>query len=379
MNNNTLPAVVLACVAAGAAHATDVAVCTDQGNFVMELADTQSPRHVENFLAYVDIGYYSGTVFHRVVPGFVVQGGGVDRGLRGRPSLPPVPNESQNGLSNRRGSIAAARTSDVDSATSQFFVNLDDNTQLDAGAEPGYTVFARVKEGIQVLDQMSRLPTGGAGPFTADVPTPLVAIRSITRLDAAALADLPEEGREAVLKERITAAAAAENYAEALQWITHYRAICGTADSQITVLEATAALATDNRPRAVFVLEEYFATTQQTDPTYEDALVVYRTAVPENQLSPAQLVGDCEPPAPPALPDALAASLDEMIAGQTRVRDFVAAGEVYLACVSKVIDDPERTTAERNAATGEHNRMVGALEQTAARFNAQIRVFKARE
>src|SRR5690348_6649670 len=83
----------------GVAHATDVAVCTDRGRAVIELADTQAPQHVANFLKYVDMGYYSGMVFHRVKPGFVVQGGGVDRQLRSRPTLPPVPNESNNGLS----------------------------------------------------------------------------------------------------------------------------------------------------------------------------------------------------------------------------------------------------------------------------------------
>ncbi len=153
------------------ARATDVAVCTDEGRFVIELADSEAPKHVANFLAYVDAAYYSGTVFHRTIPGFVVQGGGVDRELRGRPTLAPVENESSNGLRNVRGSVAAARTQDPNSASAQFFVNLADNTQLDAGAEPGYTVFGRVTEGIQVVERISRLPTGAKGPFPSDVPT----------------------------------------------------------------------------------------------------------------------------------------------------------------------------------------------------------------
>ena len=159
----TLQIAAAAIAISSAAFGTEVAVCTDNGRFVIELADAQSPKHVENFLRYVDMSYYAGKVFHRVMPGFVVQGGGLDRQLRARPTLPPVPNESSNGLSNVRGSVSAARTTDPNSATSQFFVNLEDNTALDAGANPGYTVFGRVKEGIQVVDAISRLPTGRLG------------------------------------------------------------------------------------------------------------------------------------------------------------------------------------------------------------------------
>jgi cyclophilin family peptidyl-prolyl cis-trans isomerase len=360
------------------AHATEVAVCTDSGRAVLELADTQSPLHVENFLRYVDMGYYSGTVFHRVVRGFVVQGGGVDRKLRGRPTLPPVASESSNGLSNVRGSVAAARTQDPNSATAQFFINLEDNPALDGGDEPGYTVFARVKDGITMFDEISRLPTGAAGPFRGEVPTPLVAIKSMARLDEAALAEWPADGREAALKEQITAAGAANNHTETLRLIGHYRALCGADDPNLSVLEAQAALATDDRRRAVFVLEEFFATTDAAHPAYEAATAVYRQAMPENQQSAAQLVDDCEPPEAPVLPDGGTATMDEMIGGQTRVREFVAGGETYLACLTKIIDDTERSAADRNAAIAEHNRTVAAMEQAAAGFNEQIRKFKAR-
>jgi cyclophilin family peptidyl-prolyl cis-trans isomerase len=379
MQTRAWPAIFFAGAAAGAAHATDVAVCTEQGRFVLELAAAEAPQHVENFLRYVDMGYYSGTVFHRVAADFVVQGGGVDRELRGRPTLPPVPNESQNGLTNVRGSVAAARSQDPNSATSQFFVNLADNTRLDAGAEPGYTVFARVKEGLDVLDGIGRLPTGAAGPFGAEVPTPLVAIKSMARVDEAALAEWPAEGRDAALKQRILEAAAAPNDSEALRLIGHYRAACGVEDPEVAVIEAKASLAAGDRRRAVFVLEEYFATADEAHPSYVQALDVYRAAVPENQQSAAQLVDDCEPPEAPALPNGNAASMEEMVAGQTRVREFVAAGEGYLACLTKIIDDTERSAEHRNAAIGEHNRMVSAMEQAAAGFNEQIRVFKARE
>jgi cyclophilin family peptidyl-prolyl cis-trans isomerase len=370
---------LLAAAAAGAANATDVAVCTDRGRFVIELADERAPKHVENFLAYVDMTYYAGTVFHRVVDEFVVQGGGFDRELRGRPTLPAVQNESRNGLSNVRGSVAAARTADPHSATSQFYVNLEDNTALDADDDFGYTVFGRVKEGIAVLDEISALPTAAAGPFPGDVPTPLVAVTSIVRLDEAALAALPAEGRDAALEQQISDAAAAGNHAETLRLVELYRAACGPPDPQIAVIEANAALQTNLRRRAVLLLEEYFATTASSDPTAEEAAALYRAAVPENEASAAQLVADCDPPAVPAIPDAATATMQAMVAGQAAVREFVTAGETYLACLSGVIDDKERAAGHRNAAIAEHNRMVATMESTANAFNEQIRIFKARQ
>ncbi|MEO8466601.1 MAG: peptidylprolyl isomerase [Gammaproteobacteria bacterium] len=369
---------LLASVSAGRANATEVAVCTDRGRAVLELADTQAPLQVANFLKYVDMGYYSGMVFHRVKAGFVVQGGGVDRQLRGRQTLPPVANESNNGLSNRRGTVAAARTEDPNSAAAQFFVNLEDNTALDGGAKPGYTVFGHVKEGLDVFEQIGRLPTRAAGPFKGEVPNPIVAIRSIARVDEAALAELPKDGADAVLKSRITAAAAAGDHATTLHLIGQYHALCAGVDPEIAVMAAQAALATNDLRQAVFVLEEYFATTDQKDPTYETATALYRKAVPENQRSAAELVPDCAVPALPTLPDGTQAALDEMMASQKKVKEFVAAGDVYLKCLAKVIDNKDRSVEERNTAVNEHNRMVGAMEQTAAGFNDQIKKFKTR-
>jgi cyclophilin family peptidyl-prolyl cis-trans isomerase len=374
----TLQVAAAAMAFSSAAFGTDVAVCTDQGRFVIALADEKAPKHVENFLRYVDMGFYSGKVFHRVSPEFVVQGGGLDRQLRKRPELSPVANESRNGLLNVRGSVAAARTADPDSATSQFFVNLDDNPSLDAGSNVGYTVFGRVTEGLEVADAISRLPTGAAGPLKAEVPMPLVVIGSIARLDVDALATLPENDREAAIKARVTEAAAAQNYADALRWVGHYRSVCGSNDPALSLIEAQAALAANDQRRAVFVLEEYFVTTKRDDPTYDEAVALYGNAVPEHQQSAARLADDCVLPAPPTIPNGTAATMEQMVAGQSQVKEFVAAGEVYLACLAKVIDNKERTADDRNAAIGEHNRMVSAMEQSASDFNAQIRAFKAK-
>src|SRR5688572_11367313 len=336
----------------GLVHATEVAVCTDSGRAVIELADEAAPQHVANFLRYVDMSYFSGTVFHRVQSGLFVQGGGMDRELRARSTLPPVPNESANGLSNTRGSVAAARTEDPDSARSQFFVNLDDNTQLDGGREAGYTVFGHVKEGIEVFDAIGRLPTGAAGPFRAEVPTPLVAIKSITRLDAAALDALPADGREAALKEAIAAAVAEDNAADALRSIGHYRALCGADDPEIALTEARMALASDDRRRAMFVLDELLATTDASLPAHAAATELYREAATDTTMT-QQLAAACAPPAVPALPDGSSVSEEEMLASQRQVREFVAAAEIYLACLSQVIDDGNRSAGLRNAAVEE--------------------------
>ncbi len=362
---------------AGLLQATEVAVCTDNGRAVLELADEAAPQQVASFLRYVDMGYYSGTVFHRVQAGLFVQGGGLDRELRVRSTLPPVANESSNGLRNTRGSVAAARTEDPDSARSQFFVNLADNTQLDGGREPGYTVFAHVKEGIETFEAIGRLPTGAAGPFPADVPTPLVAIKSIARLDEAALAALPADGREAALKTEITAAAAAGNAAAALQSIEQYRALCGADDAEIALTEARMALAGDDRRRAMFALEELMATTDPAEPTHAAAMELYREAATDTTMA-SELLAVCAPPAVPALPDASTVGESEMLASQRQVREFVAAAEAYLACLSRVIDDEDRGGGLRNAAVEEHNRMVAAMEAIAAGFNEQIRIFQAR-
>lgn len=363
---------------AGTLSATEVAMCTDSGRVVLELADDAAPQHVANFLRYVDMGYFSGTVFHRVQRDLFVQGGGIDRKLQPRSTLPPVPSEASNGLRNVRGSVAAARTGDPNSARSQFFVNLADNTQLDRnGREPGYTVFGRVTEGLEVLDGISRLPTGAAGPFQADVPTPLVAIKSISRIDAAALGALPEEGREAALKAAIAEAAGAGNAAGALRLIGQYRSLCGADDAEIALAEARMALAADDRRRALFALEELLATTDPATPAHAAAMELYREAA-TNDRNTEDLLAKCAPPAVPALPDASAVSESEMVASQRQVREFVASGEAYLACLGRIIDDKDLSAGLRNAAVEEHNRMVAAMEQIAAGFNEQVRIFRAR-
>jgi cyclophilin family peptidyl-prolyl cis-trans isomerase len=159
---------------------------TNKGVIVVELYADKAPKTVENFLGYVKTGHYIGTIFHRVIPNFMIQAGGVTQEFEGKPLRPPVVNEANNGLSNKRGTIAMARTSEVNSATAQFFINLKDNGFLDfKSATPegyGYCVFGKVVEGMDVVDKIAAIPTGAAGPYQQDVPKDPVVILKVTQV-----------------------------------------------------------------------------------------------------------------------------------------------------------------------------------------------------
>ncbi len=162
---------------------------TSAGNMVLELNPRKAPLSVANFLRYVDEGFYDGTIFHRVIGNFMIQGGGFDASYRRKTSHEPIHNEANNGLKNLRGSIAMARTGDPHSATAQFFINVVDNDFLNHTAPTrrgwGYTVFGRVVEGLEVLEQIRSTPTGAGGPFGRDVPRTMVKITSVQRVVAA--------------------------------------------------------------------------------------------------------------------------------------------------------------------------------------------------
>ncbi len=180
---------VIALLASGQAGAAAprVALETSLGRIVIELTPERTPVTVDNFLRYVREGFYDGTVFHRVIRGFMIQGGGFDRRFRQRPTHPPIENEAKRALSNRRGTIAMARTSNPHSATAQFFINTVDNPRLDyhgpTATTWGYAVFGRVVEGMPVVDRIESLPTGPGGPFRHDVPSPLVVIDKATIIE----------------------------------------------------------------------------------------------------------------------------------------------------------------------------------------------------
>ena len=153
---------------------------TSMGTMKIELFEDKAPITCENFLNYVRDGFYDGTIFHRVIPGFVLQGGGMTETMREKQTGEPIKNEADNGLKNLRGTLSMARTQAVDSATSQFFINLRDNAFLDHGARDfGYAVFARLTEGEDVMDAIAAVPTGNHG-YHQDVPREPVIITRVT-------------------------------------------------------------------------------------------------------------------------------------------------------------------------------------------------------
>lgn len=159
----------------------EVVLHTSQGDITLELYPDKAPKSVANFLQYVREGFYAGTVFHRAIPGYLVQGGLYTRELQPKRTHPAIASEADNGLSNLRGTIAVARGADPNSGTSQFFINLVDNRRLDfvgnqSGLTWGYAVFGKVIKGMNVVDKIAATPTHGIGPFAADVPNPLVVI-----------------------------------------------------------------------------------------------------------------------------------------------------------------------------------------------------------
>jgi peptidyl-prolyl cis-trans isomerase A (cyclophilin A) len=154
---------------------------TTLGDFTIELFEKEAPQTVVNFLAYVDEGFFDGTIFHRIVPGFVIQGGGFTEDMSQKRTKAPIKNEADNGLKNERGTLSMARTNDVNSATSQFFVNLKDNEFLDhQRGNFGYAVFARIASGMDVIDKIAAVETARRRGFD-DVPVDAVIMTSVRR------------------------------------------------------------------------------------------------------------------------------------------------------------------------------------------------------
>ena len=187
----TLIAVILG-LASACAFAQDVPphpyikMETTEGDIILELDGRQAPLTVGHFLKLVDSGFYDGTIFHRVIPGFMAQAGAHTPDLSLKEIDATVPNESGNGMTNVRGTIAMARTSDPHSADSQFFINVADNQRLDPGKKVvngswGYTVFGQVIEGMEIVDKIVSVRTGPQGPFSKDVPMIPIVIKSMTR------------------------------------------------------------------------------------------------------------------------------------------------------------------------------------------------------
>ncbi len=172
----------LLCTTALAAN-PQVEMKTNFGNILLELYPDKAPKTVKNFLFYVKENHYKGTIFHRVIPGFMIQGGGFDKFLKQKATKQPIENEAANGLKNEIGTIAMARTSNPHSATAQFFINVGNNTSLNYTTPTsrgyGYTVFGRVIKGLDIVNKISATPTSASKPFTRDVPKEIIMINEI--------------------------------------------------------------------------------------------------------------------------------------------------------------------------------------------------------
>jgi peptidyl-prolyl cis-trans isomerase B (cyclophilin B) len=168
-----------------------VRLVTTLGDIVLELDRSKAPKTVENFLAYVKEGFYEGTIFHRVIDGFMVQGGGFTQDFMKKPTHSPIENEANNGLKNERGTIAMARTGAPHSATAQFFINVVNNDFLNYRSPTprgwGYAVFGKVIEGMDVVDKIRRTATGSGGPFRKDVPRTAIVIEKAVEEGTAAV------------------------------------------------------------------------------------------------------------------------------------------------------------------------------------------------
>jgi cyclophilin family peptidyl-prolyl cis-trans isomerase len=175
-----------------------VVLDTSLGTIKIALYKEQAPLSVDSFLRYVRARHYDGTIFHRVIPGFMVQGGGFTPDMKEKATRPPVKNEARNGLRNSRGTVAMARTNDPNSATSQFFINVRDNHRLDFGiGGAGYTVFAEVVEGMEVADKIVAVPTTTRGDAFKDIPITPIYLKTVR--EGAPLPSAPDPPRPASL------------------------------------------------------------------------------------------------------------------------------------------------------------------------------------
>jgi len=175
---------------------------TNHGIITLELDAEKAPKTVENFLQYVRDGFFDGTIFHRVIDGFMIQGGGFEPGMMQKPTRSPIKNEADNGLANAVGTIAMARTNDPHSATAQFFINVKDNAALDYKSSTpqgwGYAVFGKVIDGMEVVDKIRQVPTGAGGPGNrfSDVPATPVVLESVTILPVPAPPGIPQPPKQ---------------------------------------------------------------------------------------------------------------------------------------------------------------------------------------
>lgn len=364
-------------LASPAALAVDVRLCTSEGAIVVELDERNAPLHAANFARYAEAGFYSGTVLHRVVNGTMVQGGGYDLALERRRPGDPVRNESGNRQSNRRGTIAASRGEDPDSATSQFFFNLSDNPHLDATASaPGYTVFGQVSSGLEVLDRIAALPTRRVGDLE-DVPVPLVELEAVTTLPRTALFGQSVEPDPATLESGLDAAIASGDATATLAAADALHRACIALDGAGRLAEAESAIALRRYDRARYGLEQYLARATALDPLLPRAQRLY-ASLPQPQTSNIdELIRHCQRPTAPAVPDGRTAELDSLRIIESEVMRYRQLGELYLNCVGRLLDGDSLNELETIDATDRYNAVVVEMTAVVSRFNSAAEAYRA--
>jgi len=354
-----------------------VRIETSMGDFVVALDAGRAPETVQSFLQYVVDDHYEGTIFHRIAAGFIVQGGGYTADLTLKPATRTVFNESGNGLSNRRGTIAASRSEDPNSATSQFFFTLSDNTHLDArpGA-PGYTVFGRVTAGLEVLDAVASLPTGHAGALD-EVPRPLVAVEAVTVLDRAPVFGISIEPDPRMLEADLEQARSRADAAGILRAVDALRQSCIDLDASQRLAEAEAAAALGLTERSRYARERYMTMGNAAAPSLPLARQL-PGALPEQAPTrdAEMLVAHCRRPVAPSVPDGRFTELATMQAVEGAVLRFRQLGEQYLDCVARVVGREDLVEAETVELTKLHNEIVIEITAVLTRFNQAVRAFK---
>jgi len=358
------------------AAAVDVRMCTDRGAIEISLDERAAPLHARNFARNVDDGFYSGTILHRVVPDSMVQGGSYTTTLERRPAQDPITSEARNGLSNLRGTIAASRAGDSASGSTQFFINLSDNTHLDATADtPGYTVFGRVTAGLEILDDISRQPTRTSGSL-ADLPVAPVELTSVTTLTRESFFGLSVEASPADLARQFEAAVGRSDAAAILASIDALRQGCETLSTRQYLAEAEAAIELDRIERARYSLAQYLAGASRADPQLSRMQRLYAGLPAPGQSNIAERAAQCRRPAAPTIPPAWATDFQTLSATERTMRSYHLNGDFYLRCVGQMLDSGDLNATELRDATVLYNEVVIEMTAVTSRFNASVRAFK---
>jgi peptidyl-prolyl cis-trans isomerase A (cyclophilin A) len=369
---------IVSVVASPAAFAVDVRLCTTYGAVDIAIDDRAAPRHAANFLGYVNSGFYDGTILHRIVPGSMVQGGRFDVGLVERTPNGPIANESNNGLANRRGTIAAARSDDPNSATSQFFFNLADNPHLDSNnGVPGYSVFGRVTAGMETLDAIAQLPVQRIGNLN-DLPNPLVEIQSAATLDRSPLFGVSIEADPTSLAADFDAARARGDAAGTLDALDAMKRSCASLTPTQIVAGAEAAVTLGQLDRARYLLEPYVQKATALDPTRPAAeRLLQSLPVSEQSRNVDEIVGHCRRPVAPSIPNGRFTELATLQQVEGAVLRYRQLSQLYLTCVMQAMQRADLDEAETIAVTERHNEMVIELTAVSVRFNQAVRDFRS--